>query len=215
MGKSGLNKSPARRLGILGGSFDPVHLWHLLMAQAAWEGMRLEKVIFIPACCSPLKTDRKLAGPKDRLSMVKEAIKGQPHFTVSDCEIKRGGLSYSVDTLKYFRQQYPLHRLYWIIGADSLKTLPHWKDIGTLRKLASFIVVDRPGHPKTRFGFKVFNALMPKVDISSSDIRRRVKAGKSVRYMTPDGVCKYIFKKKLYTSSNTPDKKGPYERYAQ
>ena len=188
------------KIGILGGSFNPIHHGHLLMAQAAMEGMGLDEVIFVPAACSPHKADKDLAPAKDRLAMARAAIKGEAQFSLSDCEIKRGGKSYSIDTVRYFRELRPKAELFWIIGADSLSTLHTWKDIKEILKIASFIAVNRPGckQVKPKAGIKINQVMMPGVEISSSDIRRRLKAKKSIRYLTTDPVIRYILKKNLY-----------------
>jgi nicotinate-nucleotide adenylyltransferase len=185
------------KIGILGGSFNPIHTGHMLMAEAALDEMRLDRVFFIPANCSPHKKSNESASAKDRLAMVKAAIKGEPRFSVNDCEIKRGGMSYAVDTLKYLRGIYPKATMYWILGADSLDLLHTWRDVPGILKLAAFVAVNRPGFkPKTKVKVKTIE--MPGVDISSSDIRRRVRAKKSIRYLTPEAVVRYISQNKLY-----------------
>jgi len=115
-----------KQIGLLGGSFNPIHRGHLLMAQAALEGMGLDKVIFVPAHCSPHKIDRDLAPARHRLAMARLAVRGQKNLIVSDVEIKRGGVSYTVDTAGYFRRCYPKDRLFFIIGEDSVRGLWEW-----------------------------------------------------------------------------------------
>jgi len=169
------------RIGILGGSFDPIHNGHLLMAELARDKMRLDQVIFIPACCSPHKVNKALPDGLDRLNMVKLAIKGNPFFTASAMELKRGGISYTIDTLRALRAQYPKAQLFWITGEDNVQGLKTWKSFPEIIRLASFIAVSRLW----------FN-------VSSSGIRQRVKRKKTIRYLTPDSVIRYIKQHKLY-----------------
>ena len=190
----------APRVGILGGSFNPIHNGHLLMAQAALEGMMLDKVIFVPAFCSPHKTDHDLAPAKHRLAMIKAAVKGNRAFGICGEEIRRGGKSYTVETLRVFKAEDPKAKLFFIIGQDSVTGLPAWKDIAAVGKMADFIVANRPGCDvrTSRAPVKLHKVVMPGVDISSSDIRRRVRQGKSIRYLVPDAAAVYISKHRLY-----------------
>src|SRR5579862_7291363 len=134
------------RIGILGGTFNPIHLGHLLIAQDAIEQLRLDRVKFIPSATPPHKSVDKLASEKDRVRMIRLAIRGNARFEVDDIEIKRGGKSYSVDTLMELRQQDPRAKFYFIIGADSLRELHLWRDVGRLVKLCTFVTVPRPGY---------------------------------------------------------------------
>ncbi|MEI7998087.1 MAG: nicotinate-nucleotide adenylyltransferase [Candidatus Omnitrophota bacterium] len=170
-----------KRIGILGGSFNPIHIGHLMMAQAAIEGLELDKVIFIPAYCSPHKTERDLAPASDRLKMVKLAIKHDKRFEVSDIEIRRKGTSYTYETLMDLKSKAPLDRLFFIIGEDNVKGLLDWKRIKKIFKIASFIVINRSWF-----------------DVSSSLIRDFLHRRKSIRYLTRDVVVDYILKNKLY-----------------
>lgn len=173
------------RIGILGGTFNPIHHGHLLMAELVRDKMALHKVVFMPAQCSPFKSPRDLASGRDRLEMIKAAIKGNPHFALSDLEIKRDGPSYTVDTLRMLRKRHPKAELFWIIGEDNAAALPKWREFGAIVEMASFVAVSRLW----------FN-------ISSSEIRRRVKQGKSIRYMTPERVIDHIQRKRLYERGN-------------
>ncbi len=169
------------RIGILGGSFDPIHNGHLLMAELARQKMQLDKVIFMPAHCSPYKSSASVQSGAHRLNMAKLAIQGNPFFAVGDEELKRGGISYTVDTLRVYRAQHPKAQLFWIVGEDNIDRLESWKYFSEIVRLACFIAVSRSW----------FN-------ISSSEIRRLVKSGKSIRYLTPDRVIGYIRRYRLY-----------------
>ena len=170
-----------QRIGILGGSFNPVHNGHLLMAELAMAHMHLDHVIFMPAHCSPYKTGQNLADAKHRLNMVRLAIKGNPNLCLSDMEIKRGGVSYAIDTLRAVHEQNPKAKLFWIVGEDNVGGLEGWKDFDQIIGLASFVAISR----------EWFN-------ISSSLIRRNVRQKKSIRYLTPEAVIRYINKHHLY-----------------
>ncbi len=184
-----------KRIGILGGTFNPVHIGHLAMAQAALEKFRLDKVIFIPCNRPPHKKIIHLAPGQERFKMVQAAVRNNPLFEVSDFEIKRKGKSYSIDTVEYLRSVYPKKtKFFFIIGTDSFRGLRSWKRVDEIRKLTSFIVVNREGHaPAGRFSVN-----MPGIDVSSSYLRGRIRQGKSVRYFVPDNVIRYIQQHKLY-----------------
>ncbi|MDP3142428.1 MAG: nicotinate-nucleotide adenylyltransferase, partial [Candidatus Omnitrophota bacterium] len=135
------------KIGILGGTFNPLHVGHLAIAEAIRDKINLDKVIFVPSYIPPHKSKIKLAAAGMRFKMVKAGIKGNPNFSVSDSEIIRQGKSYSVDTLRYFRKLYRRKaKLYFIIGADSLPELKTWREIRAILKLARFVVVNRPGY---------------------------------------------------------------------
>jgi len=198
-----------RRIGIFGGTFNPIHLGHLLTAQDASEQLRLERVIFIPSAAPPHKVVDKLASARDRLQMIKLAIRGHDRFEVDDLEIRRGGKSYSVDTLRELRRRHPRATLYFIIGADSLQELHLWREVRRLVTLCTFVTVPRPGfEPKPvvdpRLDAATRRRLRQQVlrghacDIASRDIRARVAEGKSIRYLVPDAVREYIRTRQLY-----------------
>ncbi len=171
-----------KRLGILGGSFDPVHQGHLMMAESAADAFSLDKVVFVVANHSPFKDERNASAP-DRLNMVKAAIKHNPRLELSDVEIKRGGISYTVDTLNYFKKEYPHAELFLIIGGDNVPGLGRWKNIEAIKAMARFIVIERDWF-----------------DVSSSLLRDRLNKKKSIRYLTPESVIRYITKHCLYAS---------------
>ncbi len=190
------------KIGILGGSFNPIHFGHLLMAQSALENLNLDQVLFVPAHCSPFKTKTRDSLPSDakRLKMVKDAIKGNPGFGVYDGELRRGGVSYTIDTLKELKARHPRAQFYLLMGADSLRKFHLWKDTQGILKLAKLAVLNRPGfdkaYPKR---WKCVKVDMPAVDIASSDMRQRLKSRKSIWYLTPKAVIRYISRHRLYT----------------
>lgn len=189
------------KLGIFGGTFNPIHLGHLLIAEAAAEALELDRVIFIPSATPPHKRPRVLADARHRLRMVKLAIHGNPRFGCSDIEVRRGGPSYSVETLRQLRHAMPRAKFYFLIGADSLRELHKWREAAELARLCEFICVARPGErtPPARLrGLRVHKLPGHPADISSSDIRDRLASGASVRYLVPETVQRYIQKTGLY-----------------
>ncbi len=191
-----------------GGSFDPVHTGHLLVARDVKEALGFEKVVFLPAFQAPLK-EPHLASPQDRLNMLKLAIEGLNDFEVSTIEIERGGVSYTVDTAKEIYERFG-ERPFFLVGADSFLSLHLWKDPQRLITLARFVVVDREGKgkrvmdyvkenfPNLREGLDFFIVSVRRIDISSTEIRERIRKGKSIRWMVPREVEDYIIEKGLY-----------------
>lgn len=191
-----------RRIGIFGGSFDPPHIGHLIIAELACEQLGLDKVIFVPAYLPPHKVGSHRSSPHHRLQMTKIAVKGNPRFTASDIEIQREGISYTVDTLRHFKKEYPKSKLFLIIGADNYAQFVTWKSPDVIAKLASLAVYPRPGYgttvlPHSYFG-KEYLLFGNKLDLSSTEIRKRVFAAKTIRYLVPEKVEHYIAKKHLY-----------------
>jgi nicotinate-nucleotide adenylyltransferase len=209
--------------GILGGSFNPPHLAHLVLAETAYETLSLRRVIFVPARRPPHKTGYDLADAQARLDMVRLAISGHEHFEVSDVELKREGPSYSLDTVKAFREEFgPDEKLFFLVGMDSLAELPTWHRIQELARLCRFVPVGRPGvgppseeHLDVALGKEEARAVlqrtlpMPLMDISSTDIRRRVAEGKSIRHLVPDAVAGYIASHNLYREAPTGSPPSP------
>ncbi len=187
------------RIGFFGGTFNPIHMGHLAIAQMAQETFKLDKVIFIPSHQPPHKNITALAPAKARYNMVKLAVAGNDHFEVSDVETKRIGKSYTIDTLKHFRKIYSSKaKFFFIIGGDCFSTLPKWKSIDEILKLATFIVVNRPGFDNVKKNIKHLTVASPGIDISSSYLRQRIDSGKSVRYLVPEAIYHYIVKYRLY-----------------
>ena len=192
-------RGPLKRIGILGGSFDPIHFGHLLMAQSATEILKLDVVFFVPANRSPFKAAHHLPPVAKRLVMVKEAIKGNSAFKLYDGELRREGVSYTIDTLKELKAKYPQAKFFLLMGADSLREFHRWKDPQGILRLATLVILNRPGFDKNypkRWPYVKIN--MPAVDISSSDIRQRLKIKKSIWYLTTKDVIRYINRYRLY-----------------
>jgi nicotinate-nucleotide adenylyltransferase len=182
------------KLGIFGGSFDPVHLGHLLVAQAAIEELGLDRLYFIPAAQSPFKADSQHAPATERLRWLRLALAGKTNCEVDDQEILRGGVSYSVETLRDYARRFPGAELFYLIGADNVATLPHWRDPQELAQMAEFVVVPRPGQPEVSFPAP-FRGRMLKgypLGVSSSQIRSRVKAGLPIEQLVPAAVAEAI-----------------------
>ena len=188
-----------KKIGLFGGTFDPVHIGHLLMARAAMEQMDLDKVIFIPSCVPPHKKTPTLFLVEDRLKMVRRAVAGISRFEVSDFEIKKGGKSYSVDTVKHFRSLAEPHdKMFFIVGGDAVKQLNSWKNIDELKSMCSFVSVNRPGYPRGEEKLKYHAVTMNGIEMSSTEIRKRILAGKSIQFLVPDSVLRYIDQQNLY-----------------
>jgi nicotinate-nucleotide adenylyltransferase len=199
------------RLGLFGGSFDPVHYGHLLLAECCREQCRLDEVWFVPAATPPHKQTRALSPAAQRIEMLELATGGQPAFRVSRIEVERGGVSYTVDTLAALAAEDPKRELFFLLGADSLEDLPNWREPARICQLATPVVVRRPGASAVDFDvlaglappdrlaeFRRYQVEMPLVDLSSSEIRRRVAAAESIRYRTPRAVETYIQSHGLY-----------------
>jgi len=180
------------RIGILGGSFNPTHIGHLIIAECAREVLGLDKVFFIPCNQPPHKSNQTLASVKDRLNMLKLSLKGNPYFEALDNELRRGGISYTVDTLREIKRDFPRARLFLIIGADLARQFHSWEKPGSIKDLSRIVVVNRDKE-------KNLGALsVPRMDISSSLIRLRIKRKQSIRYLVTDRVREYIEKRGLY-----------------
>jgi len=200
-----------QRLGIFGGSFDPVHNGHLLLAECCREQCRLDEVWFLPAAAPPHKLGHVLAPAKARIEMLELAISGHESFRVSPLEIERGGVSYTVETLRTISSQQPQAALFLLMGADSLRDLPTWREPAEILRLAVPAVVRRAGSAEPDFGplaglvdsarlegIKSSQVEMPQVELSSTDLRQRASEGRSLRYRTPRSVEKYIETQGLY-----------------
>ena len=188
------------RIGIFGGSFDPVHLGHQLVAQAAREELQLDRVFFVPAAQSPFKPDRKLAADKMRAAMLRLALAGKIWAEVDTQEIDRGGISYSIDTVKNFSSRFPDGEFFYLIGADHVAQLPKWRHSGELARMTTFVVIPRPGEAPAPApaGFKLQWLKGFPVSISASEIRERVKAGLSIEPFTGAVVAEAIRNNGLY-----------------
>jgi nicotinate-nucleotide adenylyltransferase len=216
-----------QRIGILGGTFNPIHYGHLAASEEVRDRLKLDRVLFIPSCLPPHKQEKDIPSAVQRLEMVRLAIAGNPHFELSDIEVNRGGRSYTVDTIEALRALYPDSELFFITGLDSfleIQTWNHWKRLLTL---CSFVVLSRPGYRfsdllKIDFmknaaqdlqaldneqamqiqvrseNFTFYFEMISHYDISSTDIRKRMRERRSIKYLLPDSVEHYIIINKLY-----------------
>ena len=192
-------KAEITKLGVLGGTFDPPHIGHLLLAQTAFENYNLDKILFIPAARLPHKHQKAVAPVKTRLEMLRLALDEDNRFEISDIEIKRPGLSYTSDTLEKLQALYPKAKFYLIIGGDNISDMQTWKNPENIFALARGVASLRPNSRPDgvyRDRVEIFN--MPQVDISSTMIRQFVKRGKSVKYMVTDKVEQFIRRHGLY-----------------
>ena len=202
------------RIGVFGGSFDPVHLGHLLMAEICREHCQLDELRWVPAAVPPHKQNQSRAADTHRVEMLGLAIGAHPSFRVWDIELQRGGVSYTVDTLEALHAERPDDELFFLMGGDSLDDLPNWKTPGRICELATLAVAARSGSSTVQFDvleeftteqrrsdFEDNVVPMPLIEISSSEIRRRVADGLSIRYQTPRAVEAYIEAHGLYRKS--------------
>jgi len=186
------------RIGILGGTFNPIHIGHLILAEQVQEKLSLDKIIFVPTNQPPHKDNSDIALACERLKMLKLAIKGNKKFGISDVEIKRGGRSYTIDTIKEMHKIFKSDELYFITGSDLLKYLDEWKNIGDVFAIAKFVVATRPGYPLENLPKQIIMTPINALDVSAFVIRRKIKEGNSIKYIVPDNVINYIKKKGLY-----------------
>ncbi len=217
----------AHKLGILGGTFNPIHYGHLVAAEEVYDRLKLDRVLFIPSYLPPHKHEEDLPSAVQRLEMVRLATAGNPHFTVSDIEVKREGKSYTIETIDTLRTIHPGTELFFITGLDSFFDIQTWNQWKRLLGLCSFVVLSRPGYRfaglmKIDFmkgtskelakldggelvhalfepeGFNIFLEVIPLYDISSTDIRSRIRQSRTVKYHLPEAVETYIIKNNLY-----------------
>ncbi|HEV2249912.1 MAG TPA: nicotinate-nucleotide adenylyltransferase [Candidatus Limnocylindria bacterium] len=183
------------RVGVFGGTFDPVHVGHLAIAHAALESVRLDRVLFVLARRSPLKDRGPVAGEADRLAMLELAVAGEPRFAVSRVELDRSGPSYTVETLEQLAGG---DELFLILGSDASAALPRWKDAPRIAKLATIVVAERPGAPERMGGAPIVTFDAPRLDISSRELRARAARGLSLRYLVPEPAWRHIEARGLY-----------------
>ena len=194
------------RVGIMGGTFDPIHHGHLVAASEVADEFDLDEVVFVPTGAQPFKLDRPVTLAEHRYLMAVIATASNPRFGVSRVDIDRPGVTYTIDTLRDLQGEYPGAELFFITGADALGQILSWKDVEELWQLAHFVGVTRPGHrldaenlPSGEYSLHE----IPAMAISSTDCRERVRAGKPVWYLVPDGVVQYIGKHGLYQDPAT------------
>jgi nicotinate-nucleotide adenylyltransferase len=182
------------RIGIYGGTFNPVHHGHLILARQALEEFKLDRLIFVPAAESPFKIQNHTAPPGDRLAMLRLAIAGEDRFSVDPLEIERGGISYSIDTVKMFRSRNPEAELFFLVGEDNADRLTEWHRFEELKKLVCFVVLSR----SEDFESSEYPVVQRRIEISSTEIRNRVAKQDSITYLVPESVKHYIEQHQLY-----------------
>lgn len=192
---------PHRRVGILGGTFNPPHIGHLIMAQQVGDQLGLDEVRFMPDAQPPHVDEKKTIAASDRVNMVQAAIADNDLFRLETAEIKRGGKSYSYDTMKALKAQHPDTQYYFIIGGDMVDYLHTWHRIDDLLKLVTFVGIKRTGYPVTS-KYPVIWVDAPLIDVSSTQIRNKISHGHTVRYLVPDAVAAYIEEHHLYEQNN-------------
>lgn len=190
------------KIGFLGGSFDPVHFGHLLAAQDAFEQHQLDRLVLVPAAQAPLKPNDVQSSNEDRLAMLRAAVEWDKRFEISDIELRRGGMSYTVDSARYFRALYPHDELYWIVGGDQLPKLQLWREVEELARLVEFIFLERPGYPVKATppipGLRLHRCDGHLLAISSTELRERCRRGLSLDYFVPHKAIVYIRQHGLY-----------------
>ena len=189
------------RLALYGGSFDPIHHGHLILARQALEQLKLEKVIFIPASESPFKPDHTTSGASHRLSMVRLAIKDEPRFALDTLEVEGSAPSYTIDTARAYQQRYPTDELFFLVGEDHLKTLPQWNNFDELDRILQFALLSRSDFPLD----VPYPVVRWRFDISATEIRNRVAQGLPITYLVPEVVLHYIVENKLYRGDHVSE----------
>jgi nicotinate-nucleotide adenylyltransferase len=186
------------KIGILGGTFNPVHIGHLILAEEVREKLLLDRIIFVPTNIPPHKEPEEIISAEERFKLLKLAVKGNRFFLVSDLEIKRTGFSYTIDTIRQLKKKYFKDELYFITGSDLLTYLNDWKDLNEITGMVKFVVATRPGYPLEKIPSYIKTLAIRAVDISAFEIRLAIKHKRSFRYLVPEAVQKYIAKKRLY-----------------
>lgn len=179
-----------------------MHFGHLIAAQDVYEQHRLDRLFLVPAAQAPLKPQEIQSSAADRLAMLQAAVEWDHRFEISDYELRKGGMSYTIDSVRFFREQFPTDDLYWIIGGDQLPKMHLWKDIETLAGLIKFIFLERPGHPAKAApeipGLRLLRCDGHLVEISSTELRQRARIGLSLDYFIPHKAIVHIHQKQLY-----------------
>ncbi len=208
-------ETAGERIGIIGGTFDPVHYAHLAIAEEVYTALKLARIVFVPAGQPPHKPEDGITPVQQRLTMLKLAIASNPHFALSLVDVQRTGPSYTVDTLRLLRHELGSRaEFYFIIGGDSLKDLPDWREPAGILAQAIIVALLRPGYTEVSGQREQLEARLPslkqrlitldgpRMDISSTDLRRRVADGRPIKYQTPETVEKYIFRQSLYRNAD-------------
>ncbi len=189
------------RIGVLGGSFDPVHLAHLIVAEAAAEELRLDQLRFVPAAEQPFKPAGHHAAAVHRVAMLDLALRGHGTFVLDEREVRRGGQSYTIDTLRSLRLDLPDDELFLLIGADAARELPEWREASRIGELAQVVAMSRAGSSGPASPHIAQSITVPSLDISSTAARQAVREGRSLRNLVPDAVAEYIRNHKLYVAT--------------
>jgi nicotinate-nucleotide adenylyltransferase len=182
-----------QKIGIYGGTFDPIHHAHLILARFALEKFALERIIFVPARVSPYKND-SVASPETRLQMLHSVIENEPQFEVDDCELQRDPPSYTIDTIQALKDKWPDAHLFFLIGDDNLAGLPSWRHFEDLRRMVTFIVLQRAITPVAHEYLSVDR----RIDISATEIRQRIASGRTIHFLVPQAVEQIISTRGLY-----------------
>lgn len=204
MGSDSGKAGTASRIGLLGGSFDPIHMAHLYMAEVVKQECQLDEIWFVPAQIPPHKQDQQMTASEDRIEMIRLAIRHIPYFRLSLIEFEREGPSYTVDTIEVLLNKYPGYHFSFIIGEDMVADLPNWHRVDDLIELVALIGVARPGSgfdSDHEYAARVRRVDMLPLPISSTYIRERKRKGKSIRFLVPEAVYHYIEEKRLYEST--------------
>jgi nicotinate-nucleotide adenylyltransferase len=187
------------RIGVLGGTFDPPHMGHLIVASTAFDALRLDRLLFVPAAAPPHKLGLVVATAEQRLRMVRLAVQGDPRFEVDDLEIRRPGASYTVDTLRALRERDPEGELFFLLGADQLRELHTWREPDEVARLACLAVLSRGGDEIADADrYRIRPVAVPRIDIAATEIRRRIRVGESIRYLVAEPVREMIERERLY-----------------
>jgi nicotinate-nucleotide adenylyltransferase len=190
------------RIGVFGGTFDPPHIGHLLLAADARDALQLDRLVFVPAGTQPFKAHAPpVASGQDRLEMVRLAVADDANYAVDDAEISRAGLSYTVDTLEHLSERYKHAKLFLLLGEDALSGFPKWRSPQRIRELASLAVMTRAGaagEATKEVGEGVLTVSTRRIDVSSTEIRDRLKKGKTIKGFVPEGVERFIDARGLY-----------------
>lgn len=187
------------RLGVLGGTFDPPHVGHLIAAVDAYEALELDRVLLVPSAVHPFKQGRVRAPAELRAEMARAAVAGDERFEVEEMELRRTGPSYTVDTLRALRERWPDAEIFFLVGADNVRDFPAWREPEEVARLARLVVVSRAGEgesPELPFPFLTLS--VTRVDVSATEIRRRAGAGQSIRYLVPEAVREIVEREGLY-----------------
>ncbi len=195
--------SSNRKIGVIGGTFDPVHLGHLVIAEEARCHFGLDKLMFMLSAHPPHKDESQISRAEIRLEMLKRAIADNPYFEISDLELARSGKSYTVDTVKDLKDRFGSEtEIYFIMGTDSLLDMDHWKEPNRIFELLKVVVAERPGFrlakAKPEFAQHIVTLDVPVIGVSSTEIRNRVAEGRSIRYLVPESVIEFIEEERLY-----------------